>query len=267
MISENGAKSSPHHESLEREDSQEILKEIIRKLGKDVGKELGKTVSLKDLVKALKPDIVNGIIKYYVEMLVRDAQSCRTSYCVAMKLSSIYSQLGDICEIIETQPNDLFEKILFDPDVINAARNWPIDSVLTELDLVQFANLRQVKGTISNWIQKVNKTEPRVEMKEIPVGIGPTTQRSSSAKITSQSKESTPSSAMVSPTSITSTSTTPTPPVSTSSTAKATNTSEVKREDSASLHLKQPISSRDYIIVLIGILIGLTLILMSQLIP
>lgn len=262
MITGDVGEGSSHPESFEHEKSQEILREIIREFGKDVGKELGKTVSLKDLVKAFKPDIINGIVKHYVETLIRDAQSCRTSYCVAMKLSSMYSQLDDIGEIIEIQPNELLKRILFDPSVINVACGWPIDSILSELDLVQFTNLRQAKSIISNWLQIVNSTGPCVEKKEVPVSVSSITHRTPPTTIISQSKPPTENETIASFTNTTSISS-----VNTTSTAETTSTIEVKREGLGQSQHKEGTSDRDYIVTLIGVLIGLILILLSLVIP
>lgn len=170
---------------LESKDVQEFLLRIIKEYGKDIGKELGRTLSTKELVSQVKPKLIESLVKYYSNILIEEAKYCRTSYCLAMKLSSIYSQIRDLKELLDHDPNSMLQSVLFNDIVLSRATTWPIDFVIEEIEKPQFANLKDVEKTILRWLIEVEKRRKPFTKKEehiaIPVSVS-TMVRSSESK-------------------------------------------------------------------------------------
>jgi len=124
-----------NHLGLKKEDAKKVL-----------ANHLGKDLHVKDLIDdRLKEDLIE---KYAKELVNGINMSCQTSYCIAMKMSTLLSKLKDSSDLLNWNPYKVFRKILFSPLVLNNAVSWALDDLSEEIDKPHFKSLWVIKPVI-----------------------------------------------------------------------------------------------------------------------
>lgn len=163
------AKKTCKHELSEsrlamKETKTENITQIFEKFGinKDqmnyiLKQYLGKDLSIKDFITE---DIRLKLLKEYARDFAKyTTNNCITSYCVAIKLSSLWIKIKDLSEIMEWNPKKAMEIILFSDEVQEKAVKWPLDDIELVIEKPQFKDLWKIKEIIIDWANQV-KSNP-----------------------------------------------------------------------------------------------------------
>lgn len=162
--------------------SPEIVKEIDRAARRPKD---GRTRTLRELLREmgietpvsprapLGPEEVKRLATAVLDMVVSDEASrlasslelCKSAYCAAIKISSLYSYLSSLVKDlgVEQEPGDLLARILNDYRVVEAASKISDIILLPYLasNDVRFKSLRPVADILENWIRYVAKEQRR----------------------------------------------------------------------------------------------------------
>ena len=127
-----------------------------RRLDSSVGGE----GSGNDDLRAFEDAVVGRILRRLKEKLIMGLYGCRSSYCIAVRLDSLYFSLRSLVSDlkINRSAEELFCSIIMDKDVVNVAAclGIPSDKIdilgeLVDRHPVQLSKLFNVVGCIAKW--------------------------------------------------------------------------------------------------------------------
>jgi len=120
--------------------------------------DLSKETKVADEIRRYLVSRTRDIARIHAQILARDLKSCRSAYCVAMKIDSLYTVLSDMNRDIELgiDTKRLLEQILRDPSVVKVASGIPDITQLPQVieGRVQFKLLQAVNDIINSWIEQ-----------------------------------------------------------------------------------------------------------------
>ncbi len=94
----------------------------------------------------------------YAERLVEAASICYTSYCVAMKLSTLVTSLAEVAGYAGWDAGEALREVLMSAKVVSAACSWPLSGLPEEVWRPQFRVLRPYAAVLAEWLHVVRQS-------------------------------------------------------------------------------------------------------------
>jgi len=130
----------------------------------------GEGPGLRDLLRARR----RSVLEMYAERLVEAAGLCHSSYCVAVKLSTLASDLAEVAEYAGWDAGEALREVLMSERVLEAACSWPLAGLVEEAGRPQFRRLRPHLVLIAEWLGAVaQRCRPQRRSSASPAGRRP----------------------------------------------------------------------------------------------